>query len=130
MITKSQVMPLLVQACPSYADRFRRYLADNYDDGEERLLYCELGDFAHYLCDLLERGTDSEFIAVFEVIESLHLDGDDFVKEAATIGMLEGLQNVSGWRDSIGPESFEKYLGVESHKWWDELNGFWQCKRN
>jgi len=130
LITKSQVMSLLVEACPSYADRFQRYLSDNYDDGDERFLYCELGDFADHLCDLLELGSDSEFTDVFAVIESLHIDGDDFVREAATIGMLEGIQNVSSWRESISPNDFEKYLGVTSRKWWNELNGFWQGKRN
>jgi hypothetical protein len=31
------------------------------------------------------------FPAVFEIIERMHLKGDHYVKEAATIGMLEGI---------------------------------------
>ena len=122
-------MSLLVDACPSYADRFQQYVADNYDDGDERLLYCELGDFAHHLCDLLERQDTSEFAAVFRVAESLLVDGDAYVKEAATIGLLEGIQNVASNRDSMTADQFEPFLDVEAAKWWRELNAFWQGDR-
>jgi len=46
-----------------------------------------------------------EFPAVFEIIERMHLEGDDYVKEAATIGMLEGIQNVAGIQESILDDS-------------------------
>mgnify|MGYP006908211443 CR=1 FL=1 len=122
-------MPLLVEACPSYAERFRRYLADNYDAGDERLPYCELGDLVSHLCDQLEKRDTSEFADVFRVVERLHVDGDSYVKEAATIGLLEGIQNVASHCDTISPDQFETYLGTVSRRWWHELNAFWQGKR-
>lgn len=122
-------MPLLVDACPSYATRFERYLAKNYDDGDERLVYCELGDFAHHLCDLLERKETSEFCDVFRAIESLHVNGDSYVREAAIIGLLEGLQNVASNRTAVTAEQFTPFLGAEATKWWHELNEFWQGGR-
>ncbi|MBA3334477.1 MAG: hypothetical protein H0T08_02580 [Acidobacteria bacterium] len=63
----------------------------------------------------------TEFENVFEIIENLHLDGEHYVKEAATIGLLEALQN--NLRDEA--EKFVKYLKPDSLKWWNELNKFW-----
>ena len=37
-----------------------------------------------------------EFPAVFDVIERFHLEGEPYLKEAATIRALEGIQNVAG----------------------------------
>lgn len=129
MIEKSQVMQMLVEACPSYGDRFAQFLANSYDEGDEPLLYCELSDFAHHLCDLLTQKKNSEFADVFAVVESLHIDGDAFVKEAATIGLLEGIQNVSSHRDDLLAEQFESFLKPQSAELWNELNSFWMGKR-
>jgi hypothetical protein len=83
-------------------------------------LYIALGDFAAHLKSMLERGETNTFPDVFQVIEKLHVDGDGFVKEAATIGILESLQNAKE------PEQFRRFLGPESEKWWDKLNSFWE----
>jgi LPS sulfotransferase NodH len=61
---------------------------------------------------------------VFDVIERLHLEGDDYVKEAATVGMLEGIQNVAG-NSGVNPEEFFRYLKPESVEWWRQWNDFW-----
>ncbi len=39
-------------------DRIERYVIGNYDDRDERLVYRELGDVSHRLCDSLERGRE------------------------------------------------------------------------
>lgn len=93
----------------------------------EGLLYVELGEFAHHLVELHKLKQADEFPAVFEVIERLHLEGDAYVKEAATIGMLEGIQNVAG-NSGVDPEEFSRYLRPESAKWWQQLNDFWEGK--
>ncbi len=124
MITKEQVMPLLLEACPSFTEKWEEHRAF-YDD--EDLLYVDLGEFAHHLVELHKTNQTREFPAVFEVIERLHLEGDDFVKEAATIGMLEGIQNVAG-NSGLNPEEFSQYLKAESAKWWRQLNDFWDGK--
>jgi hypothetical protein len=123
-ITKEQVMPLLLEACPSFTERWEEHRAF-YDD--EDLLYIDLGEFAHHLVKLHKTNQTGEFPAVFDVIERLHLDGDDYVREAATIGMLEGIQNVAGNLD-VDPEVFAPYLKPESAKWWRQLNDFWDGK--
>ena len=62
------------------------------------------------------------------MIEHLHTNGDAEVRTAATIGLLEDIQNVWGNND-VDPEQFIIYLLPESRKWWDELNAFWHGER-
>jgi len=124
MITKEQVVPLLLEACPSFTEKWEEYSAFY---GNEYLLYIDFGECAHHLVELHKANRTDEFPAVFEVIERLHLEGDAYVKEAATIGMLEGIQNVAG-NNGINPEEFCRYLKPESAKWWRQLNEFWEGK--
>jgi hypothetical protein len=125
VIAEAEVMPLLVRACPSFRADWDRYLAELGDD--ERLIYIELGSFAHHLVDLMKAGTTAEFAAVFAEVERLHVDGAPDVQEAATIGLLEGIQNVAGNRD-LDPERFLPFLGPESTLGWNQLNDFWDRK--
>ena len=69
------------------------------------------------------RGTVSEFEAVFEVVERLLVDGDIHVRRVITVGLLEGIQNVSG--DKTDPERFVRYLKPESARKWQLLNDAW-----
>ena len=124
MITKDQVMPLFLEACPSFSEKWKEHRAFYEDDD---LLYVDLGEFAHHLVELYKSEQVGEFPAVFEIIERLHLEGDAYVKEAATIGMLEGIQNVAGNSD-VDPEEFFPYLKPESANWWRQLNDFWEGK--
>jgi hypothetical protein len=114
----------LALACPSFSKRWEEHRAF-YED--EQLLYIDLGEFAHYLVELQKANRIEEFGGVFDVIERMHLECDDFVKEAATIGMLEGIQSVAG-NSGVDPEQFAKYLNAESAKRWRQLNRFWEAK--
>ena len=114
VISKDQVMTLLMEACPSY-----RLPAD-----DQELLYVTLGDFARHLSQLSQQGCTQGFPEVARVIERLHVEGDGYVREAATIGLLEGVQNV--WANNgVDPELFFPYLHPVSAKWWRSLNDFW-----
>ena len=89
MITESQVVPLLRAACPSFEGRWQAYVSDSlFDD------VC--WGFASHLVDLMVEGKVAEFAAVFDAVERLLVDGDLYVRQAATVGLLEGIQNVSG----------------------------------
>ena len=120
MLTKEQMLPLLAEASPSFADKWEEHKRE-YEDEEDFLPYTALGKLAHHLINLEKQNETSEFKDIFEVVEQLHLDGEHYVREAATIGLLESLQNILG-EDSA---KFEKYLKPTSLKWWDELNKFW-----
>jgi len=122
VITRDQVMPMLLAACPSFEQPWNDYVSDpTYD---EELLYIHLGEFARHMVSLQKAGHTAEFKAVFGVTEALHLEGDPYVREAATIGLLEGIQNVAG-NSELDPESFFPYLLPESAKSWKKLNAFW-----
>ena len=114
------MLPILTEACPSFANTL-----DNYRISfEEEITYVELGAFANHLVDLYKENKIDDFRQVFDVVEKLYIEGDKDVKEATTIGLLEGLQNISGNRD-LNPELFYPYLKPVSAKWWIELNKFW-----
>lgn len=88
------------------------------------LPYIVLGEFARYLLEAFQREDDSLLKKAAELIERLHLEGDGYVKEAATIGLLESIQNT--WPSSgVDPEKLVPYLLPESRRWWDSLNRFW-----
>ena len=114
MIAKEQMLPMLVKSCPSFAGKWREH-QQKYRDEENYLSYVALGEFARHLINLNKQNQTTEFENVFETVENLHLDGEHYVKEAATIGLLEALQN--NLKDDA--EKFVKYLKPESLKWWN-----------
>jgi hypothetical protein len=75
---------------------------------------------------MLERGDTAGLAAAFGAIERLHLEGEQYVREAATVGLLEDLQNLNLHKNGTAPEQFRPYLGAESVRWWDKLYRFWQ----
>lgn len=120
MITRNDVFPLLLVACPSFAEHYAASV-ENY--GEE-LLYTHAGNLASHLLALQKIGTCSEFPATGAFLESLCTDGEPYVVELAIIGFLEGIQNVWGHSD-VKPELFLPFLGPVASKAWDDLNRFW-----
>jgi hypothetical protein len=112
------MMAILTDACPSY-----RLPGDDRD-----LLYVLLGDFARHLLELQQKNRTEEFPAIASAIERFHTEGDSFVREAATIGLLEGVQNVWGNNDT-DPNLFGRHLLPASAKAWQNLNDFWNGKR-
>ena len=114
-------MPLLRAACPSFEEPWRAYVSNPIYD--EELIYVHLGEFASHLVDLMVEGRVSEFEAVFDAVERLHVDGDLHVRRAATVGLLEGIQNVSGGKTD--PEGFVRYLKPETALKWQLLNDAW-----
>jgi len=124
MITREQMIQLLLEACPSFQ---KEWDAHREEYGEEVLYYVALGDFARHLLDLHQKREVETFPAVARVIEQLHIEGDSYVGESATIGLLEGIQNVWG-NNHVDPELFFPFLLPVSGKWWRSLNDFWNGK--
>jgi hypothetical protein len=120
MIKQDQVISLVLESCPSFRSTWEH-------SNDQDLLYVVMGDLArHLLVQFRDKQTD-EFKPLCSIIERLHIEGDPYVRELATIGFLEGIQNV--WSNSNeDPEQFCKFLLPESQKWWKELNDFWEGK--
>ncbi len=120
--------PLLV-ADPSFSTRWDEFRAD-YADEPELPLYIALGELADHLIQRIRRGDAPDIHKVFQVVETWHLEGDEYVREAASIGLLESIQNQLGGNgrdknaNSINAQ-IEHWLGRESRRWWDKLDRYW-----
>ncbi len=130
MITKSDMMLPLVEACPTFEPTWQAFLDEwTHDeaglDGGYLPLYLALGDLADHLIDMLARRETSAFPANFAVVTRWHVEGDGYVREAATVGLLECIQNTN-LHTSTRPEQFRAFLGPVSETWWDKLYGFWK----
>ncbi|HEY2747682.1 MAG TPA: hypothetical protein VGL86_23835 [Polyangia bacterium] len=123
MLGRDDVMPLFLLACPSFGEPWAAYRRDaTYVPG---MLYLDLAELVRHVLALeISGGADGELARVFAIVERLHVEGDAVVREAATIGFLEGLQN-NAEHAGIDAQRFERRLGPESTKWWYELARFW-----
>ncbi len=125
MIAKDNMMGVLLDACPAFAPQWEAFRDEWREEADDLPLYLILADFARHLIGMLERGDTAGLPAVFAAIERLHVEGEHYVREAATVG-LEALQNLSLHESGTDPEQFRPYLGPESMRWWDKLYRFWQ----
>ena len=131
MITRSEMFTPLLEADPSFKERWQRFLAD-YADQPEPPIYIALGELAEHLVESRRRGDVERFDRVFETVERWHTEGDAYVSEAALIGLPESLQGILGGNDrtravnGVTASDFEPYFGPETTKWWDKLDRFWE----
>ncbi len=124
MINQPEVIPILLEACPTFKTAWQEHV---HEYGED-LLYVAAGTFARHLLALKNEGDLCCFPHVAAAIERFHREGSPWVKEFATIGLLEGIQNV--WpHHEPDVEYFSRYLGEESLRWWKSLNAFWSGEK-
>lgn len=88
-------------------------------------LYLAISDLARHLISALAAGDDETLTRVFAVVERWHIEGDQYVREAATAGLLEDLQN-DGLHASTKPTEFERFLLPMSLKFWRKVERFWE----
>ncbi len=122
MISRDEIPQMLLEACPSFRGKWNEFV-EQWKDEDELPLYLALAEFARHLISSLAEGDTSHFPVVFDAVERMHVDGDGYVKEATTVGLLESLQNTN-LHESTEPEQFRPYLGPVSTKWWDKLCDF------
>jgi hypothetical protein len=87
-------------------------------------MYILLSDVARHLVSRLEEHETSRLEAIFKVVERWNIEGDNFVREAATVGLLEDLQNENLHRQTK-PSDFEPWLLPETKRYWEEVGVFW-----
>lgn len=120
MIEQTEAMQILVDACPSFEDHWKQHVEAYGND----VLYVAAGTLAAHLLERFQAGDTEEFSAIGTAIEKLHTEGTPWVREFATVGVLEGIQNVWG-RSTTSSEAFAAFLGPKSQSWWRALNKFW-----
>ena len=130
-ITRSDMFGPLLQADPSFFPKWEAFCAEWADEAEPPL-YVALGDLAAHLIERLSRGDTESFGRVFAVVEQWHVRGDAYVAEAASIGLLESIQNTIGGnasehltRGGVRAADFQPWLGPETKRWWDKLYRYW-----
>lgn len=131
MITRDQMFAPMLEACPTFLPVWEQFLAsddaavkvgDYYAEGP--LYYIALGDLSRHLVRELIDERTVHFQAVFDLVEVWIVDGDQYVSNAAVVGLLEGLQNVSG-HSGVDAELFRPWLRPETSTAWDALNEGW-----
>lgn len=116
------VIPLIILAAPTIKEKLTDPLLTHFH---------ALVELSDHVITSYRRGELKEIPRIFNLIERLLKDGEDSVKEAATMGFLEGVQNrCSHTETGIAPEVFVPYLGHESKRDWDALNDFWNGKKS
>jgi hypothetical protein len=128
VILADEVMPLLLDACPSFEQAWCESQVEDADDGSStgRVGYLDAADFVRHLAKLRLANDTNEFPAVFDVIERLVLEGDQYVSELAVIGYIEGFQTMTVTSRGLDPEQdFRPWLRPESEKRWKRINRFW-----
>jgi hypothetical protein len=117
MITKDTIRDFINNSCPTFREKWNE--SDNAD-----LHYVVMGDLARHLLDLYSNGKHSELKLFGLAIEEMHVNGDNYVREFASIGILETVQNV--WdNEQVDSKLFRQFLGPISLKWWNSINRFW-----
>jgi hypothetical protein len=123
MITRDEMMALMLSACPSFQSAWLEFV-DEWRAEDEKPLYLALGSLARHLIAMLAAQDTAGLTSAFSVIERWHADGDPYVREAASVGLLENLQNES-LHESTSPKDFEPFLLPQSLKWWRKVERFW-----
>ena len=125
MIAPARVIPLILEACPGFRDS-RNQDVDGWR-GEERGLYVDLAQVAGYLVQAYSLGNTEEFSSLFELVERLLADGDDEVRKAVSVGLIEDIQTVAS-HESFGSSVFERWLGPLTRDAWTAGRRAWEGK--
>jgi len=125
MIKREELFTPILEACPSFQLTWDEFVAEWKDDPDEMPQYLALADLARHVIGMLERDDKVGVKAIFDVVERWHLDGDPYVKEAATVGFLEDLQNTGLHEGRTTPDDFVIFLQPETKHWWLKVGEFW-----
>jgi hypothetical protein len=124
MIVREEMFQPILEISDGFRPIWNEFL-EEWKDDDELPQYLALGDLARYISRLISESKDEEIKRIFSVIERWYLEGDSYVKEAATVGILEDLQNTNVVGVGV-PEKVELYLLPESKKWWLKVYEFWE----
>jgi hypothetical protein len=119
------MMDVLLAASPTFAQNWDAFRREWADEAEGLPLYLALADFARHVISFLEAKDDTRLRRIFDAVERLHVEGDHYVREAVTVGLLEDLQNTNLHR-TTDPEQLRPFLRPESLKWWNRIESFWK----
>ena len=123
MIRRERMFEPMLAANPSFRAAWDVFL-EEWASEHELPQYLLLADLAQDLITKLDRGETEAFPVIFAVVERWHVEGDDYVREASTIGLLEDLQNLN-LHERTKPEQFIPWLEPVSRRYWAKIEAFW-----
>lgn len=125
MISKHEMMNPILKVSPSFQNLWNEFLEEWKDDKGDLPIYLALSDLARHIASLISEDKEKELKNIFEIVEKWHVEGEEYVKEAATVGLLENLQNTNIVGKTV-PGKIETYLFPESKRYWKKLYDFWE----
>jgi hypothetical protein len=121
-IRRANCVEFVLGRCPQLANAIERQ-RESFGPCEMGL-YNELAVLTDYIVASLDKA-DVDLTSCIQCIEWLLVLGDAEVREAAAIGVLEGIGNRCSHADSDVDASFADRLPPASRRAWDELDAFW-----
>ena len=127
MISREDMFKPILEVSDGFKPVWNEFVSEWKDDAELPQ-YLALSKLAGYISRLISESRTRELSDIFEVVERWHLEGDDYVREAATVGLLEDLQNINvvGWDV---PDKVHKLLLPKSKQQWAKISEFWNTGR-
>lgn len=120
-IELADMFPMLLAADPSFQPVWDSHRVD----GDEPLTYAVLGDLASHLLAKLRDGDRDSLKAILHVVELWLEQGARSVREAATVGFVEDLQNINLHRGTT-PADIVPFLGPRGRLAWGDVEAFWR----
>lgn len=114
---------VLLEVDPTFQPAWDAFV-EKWRDQIELPLYLALGALAQHVIGKLEGGQVRELQHIFIIVERWFADGDELVREAATIGLLEDLQNPK-LHKTTSPDQLKQWLGPLGATQWTEVERFW-----
>jgi hypothetical protein len=87
--------------------------------------YLALAEFSRHIISLLQTGDRQQLHDAFETTERLHADGDAYVREATTIGIIKSLRNTN-LHTTTTPDQFIEFLRPVTLRYWRKVEDFWE----
>ena len=119
------MMAPIIAASPSFGPSWQSFVEEWQDDPSGLPYYLLLADLAGHIAQLIEDGAEAELQSIFQTVERWHINGDPYVREAASVGLLEDLQNSNVVGEDV-PAKVVRFLGPESMRWWRKVQAFWE----
>jgi hypothetical protein len=124
MINRHALFTELLAAYPGFKTQHDAFMIDWADEAEGPPNNLLLADLARECSMLLAKGRQADVREIFGVFEDWLLNGDNYVREAATVGFLEDIQNTN-LHSGTAPDDFLPFCGPEALFWWEKVARFW-----
>jgi hypothetical protein len=114
----------IVSNYPALKAYYSNYLLKEYqNESEERNHYYDIARIGDFIREQFKNNNGINFKPLFENIEEILADCDQYTAELIVIGLFEAIQNAGDVNYYTG---FNQWLKPLSKSAWDELINFWE----